>query len=304
MDKPNLTDARMLQRLEPPTGRSTIVLDTDTYNEIDDQFALTYAVLAADRLDLQAVYAAPFHNNRSQGPGDGMERSYEEILRVLDRLGRKPEGLVHRGSDRWLGSPETPVRSPAAEDLVQRALAQPADQPLYVLAIGAITNVASAILLEPAIREKIVVVWLAGQPHYWRSAREFNLQQDVEASQLMFDCGVPLVHLPCTHVAELLRTTEAEMAAFFRGRGAIGDYLYEIYDEYMRKGPGVSKVIWDIIAVAWMLEPSWAPTDLVHAPLLTRDVTWSVNPGRHFMRVANWCNRDAVFGDLINRLPQ
>ena len=38
------------------------VLDTDTYNEIDDQFALAYALLARDVVDLQAVIAAPFSN--------------------------------------------------------------------------------------------------------------------------------------------------------------------------------------------------------------------------------------------------
>ena len=67
--------------LKPPAKRPVrMVLDTDTYNEIDDQFAVVYALISPE-LDVQAVYAAPFHNNRSSGPGDGMEKSYEEILR-------------------------------------------------------------------------------------------------------------------------------------------------------------------------------------------------------------------------------
>ena len=56
-----------------------MVLDTDTYNEIDDQFALVYALLSPERLNVEAIYAAPFHNKRSQGPEDGMHRSYDEI---------------------------------------------------------------------------------------------------------------------------------------------------------------------------------------------------------------------------------
>ena len=53
-----------------------------------------------------------------------------------------------------------------------------------------------------------MVVWLGGAPHDWPSAREFNLYQDVRASQVLFDSGVPLMQIPTTNVAEHLRTTE------------------------------------------------------------------------------------------------
>ena len=61
-----------------------------------------YAMLSGERIDVEAIYAAPFHNERSTGPADGMEKSYDEILRVLDRLGHPSEGFVHRG-DRLAG---------------------------------------------------------------------------------------------------------------------------------------------------------------------------------------------------------
>ena len=50
-----------------------MVLDTDTYNEIDDQYALAQVLLSPEDVTVEAVYAAPFHNARSTGPGDGME---------------------------------------------------------------------------------------------------------------------------------------------------------------------------------------------------------------------------------------
>ena len=71
-----------------------MVLDLDTYNEIDDQFALVTRCSA--QLNVEAVYAAPFTNDRSTGPGDGMEKSYEEILRLLGL--RLPGGICCRGS--------------------------------------------------------------------------------------------------------------------------------------------------------------------------------------------------------------
>ena len=166
MPPTSLTAARRLELLEPPAGHVRMVLDTDTYNEIDDQFALVYALLSPERMTCEAIYAAPFHNQRSSGPEDGMLRSYAEIGRVLERLGRVPDGLVHPGTKAWLPALDQPVRSAATDDLIARARAGGAG-PLYVVAIGAITNIASALLAAPDIAERIVVVWLGGQPIGW-----------------------------------------------------------------------------------------------------------------------------------------
>ena len=69
---PEIAETERVRVLTPPTGRTEVVLDTDMCNEIDDQFALTYAVLSPEHIDLLAVYAAPFMNPRSDSPGDGM----------------------------------------------------------------------------------------------------------------------------------------------------------------------------------------------------------------------------------------
>ena len=92
MTFPQISDAVRLERLRPPAGRVRMVLDTDTYNETDDQFALAHAMLSPERLTVEAIYAAPFHNKRSDGPGHGMELSYQQILRLLERLGRSAAG--------------------------------------------------------------------------------------------------------------------------------------------------------------------------------------------------------------------
>jgi len=301
MTAPHLDDALRLQRLTPPTGPVTMVLDTDTYNEVDDQFAVAYALLAPEKLTVEALYAAPFHNNRSSGPEDGMEKSYDEILRILERMGHPAEGFVFKGSRGYLPGKEQPLESPAAADLVQRAM-MPRDEPLYVLAIGAITNVASAILLEPEIIRHIVVVWLGGQPHDWPTAREFNLQQDVPAAQVILDSGVPFIHLPCKNVAEHLTTTKAELGEHIAGHGPLADFLYETLCGYHPDHFAWAKVIWDISTVAWLINSAWVPTVVTHTPLLTDQVTWSHDRRRHLMREAVHCDRNAIFRDLFRRL--
>ncbi len=298
---PRLTLETRLALLAPPTGPVTMVLDTDTYNEIDDQFALAYALLSPN-LQVEAVYAAPFHNERSSGPADGMEKSYEEILRILERLSISPKGLAWRGSTHYLPSRHEPVVSPAAEDLIVKAR-MPRQGPLYVLAIGAITNVASALLLAPDIAAKIVVVWLGGHPYYWPKTDEFNLGQDVAAAQVVFDCGVPLVHIPCYNVAEHLRTTLVEIGAFVRGKGAIGDYLYDTFEACHDDHFAYSRVIWDISTVAYVNSPAWVTTALCRSPVLRDVVTWGrVDAIRHLIRVAQRVKRDAIFRDLFRKL--
>ena len=58
---PNTMDdyARSIKRLKRPTGRVDVVLDTDMYNEVDDQFALAYLLQNTDRLNLKDL-CSPF----------------------------------------------------------------------------------------------------------------------------------------------------------------------------------------------------------------------------------------------------
>jgi len=303
-------DARLRKMLEPPSGKVPVVIDTDTYNEIDDQYALAYGILSPEHMEVEALYAAPYLNNRSTSAGDGMEKSYQEILRLLKFLNRKPEDFAFRGSDRFFESAGKAVDSPAARDLIKKAL-QSRSTPLYVLTTGCPANVSSAILMEPRIKEKIVVVWLGGTPHEWPSAREFNLQQDLHASRVLFDSGVPLVQIPAKNVSEHLRTTVPEMERWVKGRSRLGDYLFDQFVEYAKvhtKGREAaypwSKVIWDISAVAWIIQPRWIPSALVPSPVLTHDYRWSKKPGRSIIRVATNVSRDPVFHDLFQKLAK
>ncbi|HON92318.1 MAG TPA: nucleoside hydrolase [Sedimentisphaerales bacterium] len=299
---PAVSESRRIEMLRPPVKRPVrMVLDTDTFNEIDDQFAVVYALISPE-LDVQALYAAPFHNNRSSGPGDGMEKSYEEILRVLDRLGRSPEGFVFKGSVNWIKDVKEPERSPAALDLIERAKKSSPQDPLYVAAVGAITNVANAILIEPSIVQNIVVVWLGGNGHNWPNQREFNYQQDLKASRTLFDSGVPVVQLPCTPVVTHFTTTVPEMERYVGGRGPIGDYLLTIFKDYHKDHFAWSKVLWDMAAIAWLVNDKWLPSNLVHSPIVTDNYTYSFDQSRHLIRVVSFVNRDPIFRDFFIKL--
>ena len=305
MTFPKLSDIWRLQRLTPPTGPVDVVLDTDTYNEVDDQFAVVHALLSPEKINLQALYAAPFFNHRSAGPADGMEKSYQEIHRLLDRMDVSPEGLIFRGSTTYLTDRDHPCKSEAAEDLMAKAMARGEDEaPLYVATIGCITNVASAILMEPEIIKRIVVVWLGGHAFHWPNTKEFNLWQDPEATRVVFDCGVPLVQIPVMGVCSHLHTTIPEIERYVQGRGKIGDFLAETVKGYHKDHYAWSKVIWDIATIAYLLDESWTPTNLVHSPILTDQGTWSFDGSRHLIRSAVHVHRDPIFRDLFAKLEK
>ena len=302
MEFPTIPNHVRLARLQHPNRKVRMVLDTDTYNEIDDQFAVTYALLSPEQMSVEAIYAAPFFNSRSTGPADGMEKSYQEILRLLNFLNVDSDGFAFRGSIDYLSADLTPQDNDAVRDLVDKAMASTDDDPLYVVAIGAITNVASAILMQPEIIKKIVVVWLGGHALHWHNSIEFNLKQDVRAARVVLDCGVPFVMIPCAGVTSHLHTTLPELEAYLQGTSRIGDYLCQIFKEYRPNTFATSSIIWDIATIAWLIDPGWIPTNLVHSPIITDQVTWSMDQSRHFIRVANFVTRDPIFRDLFTKL--
>lgn len=300
-----MTESQRIARLTPPGVRPIpILLDTDTYNEVDDQFCLAYALLS-EAIDLQAVYAAPFHNEHSDSAEDGMERSYDEIFRVYERLNMTP-GCVLKGSRQYMADAHTPVDSPAARDIVRRVMAQPEGQPLYVVGLGCPTNIASAILMEPAIIEKMVVVWLGGtRVGCWDTATEFNLMQDLHASRVLYDCGVPLVVMPTEPVVDHLLVTLPELHYFLDDASPLGQYLLNVVHSWWVEhegGPVWSKVIWDIVCIGYLLHPEAVLTHLIHSPILTDDCRYAVDESRHLIAEAYAVDRDVIFYDIYKLL--
>ena len=297
--------SQIYQRLHTmPNKPCDMVLDTDTYNEIDDQFALAYSLVATEDMNCQAVYAAPFHNRRSEGPADGMEKSFEEIERVCGALDMRPRDGIYRGSTRWMTSAEDSVPSAARDDLIRRAMARdPNDEPLYVVAIGAPTNVASAIVAEPAICDRIVIVWLGANASWHNTMQEFNCKQDYFASKILFDAEAPFIQVPCIGCADMLLTTHAEIAELTNVIDhPISSYLQKIYNEFMERGRGISKVIWDISAVAWLINRDWFTYSIKASPMLHPDMRHSIDLSRNPMIECHRLNRDAIFNDLFSKI--
>ena len=279
-----------------------LILDTDTYNEIDDQFALAYAMLSTESVDLISVNAAPFLNNRSTSPADGMEKSYNEIQNIMKLTDPNKKIPSYRGSVRFMSADKKPIESDAAQNIINTAMNS--DEMIYVAAIGAITNVASAILMEPKIIDKITVIWLGGNANHVPDTREFNMWQDIPSAQVVMESGVNFIQIPCRGVCDYLATTIPELEAHLKGKNALCDYLVEIVNGYTSNPFAWSKVIWDVSGIAVLALPKALDMVVIPTHVPTQDGIYSFDDSRHLMIYTRGLNRDMIFADLFKKLSK
>ncbi|MDO4488085.1 MAG: nucleoside hydrolase [Eubacteriales bacterium] len=308
--KPDNTE--LIRRINLPRNGVDVILDSDTYNEIDDQFALSYLVRSQNQLTIRGITAAPFYRDpstgifRSESPGDGMEKSYHEILKVLDLLGT-PElkDRVYRGSNAYLPDDVTPVDSPAARAMIEISREYSQEHPLYILAIAAGTNVASALLLEPEMAKRVVIVWLGGHAQHYGGCDEFNMKQDLSAARVIYGSGAAVVQVPCMGVVSEFRFGKAELEYRFRDKNELCNYLIDSTYEYAKlkfNYEDWSKPLWDVITVAWALGGDTMLMRTVPSPIPQDDKTYGIDPNRHPVGYVYYVKKDPIAADLTKKL--
>lgn len=289
-------------------GRKKVILDTDTYNEIDDQFALSLAMLSPDEIELLAVTAAPFHNGNSSSYADGMERSYLEAIRIMDLI-EKSHGVspvpCYRGSTERMPDLITPVKSEAADaihTIVNANYNVETGERVYVIAIGAITNVTSAVLLYPDLVDKIAVIWLGANAR-WYCGNEFNLQGDLNAANGLLKTQVPLMILPCSGVASELILEIHELEYQLTGKSLLGDYLCENVANCKPNGAvSWSRVIWDVGTIAAVINPKCWYSSVQPRFQVNPDYSYTFGAVEGTFEHIEKMWRDSVFSTMFSRL--
>ncbi len=303
-----MTDKERIENLNPPVYIADAVLDTDAYNEIDDQYAIAYMIKSSERVNLKAIYAVPFSNPKSgYNPGKGMELSYNEIEKILSIT--KNTTPVFRGSESFLKDEKTPVISEAGADLAKRAMEYSKEKPLYVVAIGAITNVASAILLNPEITEKIVVIWLGGHARHFSDTKEFNMYQDIASARVVMGSGVPFIQLPCMGVVSEFRLSHAEIKEWLLKKSPLSDYLgrYTVKEaEAYASGKPWTRIVWDVCAVAWLFNGEGRFMRARNEKILLPSYGgyYEDEPLPYTMKYVYSINRDELMYDLIKKITE
>ncbi len=277
-------------------------LDTDTANEIDDQFAVAYALLA-DNVDVIGFGAAPFLNIHAVSPADGMEKSYEELVRVRDLTLPGCGVPAYRGADRYMSDRNTPVDSEAARAIIEAC--RSTEDYVFTASIGCFTNVASALLLDPSIKKNLVALLIgAMDADQYRSANDFNLQQDRTAAQVILESGANVILLPAGGGTEVLHMTAMECAYALEDKNIpVGDYLTGLMrrDHHVPRGSVLSSthIIWDIASVAILrnIPDFWEP-EIRDALSVDDEGMFLPSPAGGQMIYNKRYHRDGIFTDL------
>ena len=78
----------------------------------------------------------------------------------------------------------------------------------------------------------------------------------------------------------------------------------ELFAAYSDDHFAWAKEIWDVSTIAYLINPEWVPTKIVHSPLLTDDSHWAHDENRHLIREAYFCRRNPIFRDLFEKLAR
>ena len=235
-------------------GKTSVILSTDVGNEIDDQWAITYMMLSS-MYDVRAIISA----HGPSLPAPSAHSTYKILLDVVERrLGMLTHPPLFEGSSLPLADRQTPRSNAGIDFIVETSRSFSKDNRLTVLTIGAATDVASALLQDPTLKDRITVVAM-GFKNQTEGGKEFNIENEQRAWQVILESDVPVVigsadvcqadlAMMFDHARELVGT-----------RGPIGEWLWQEYQEwYFRnvkpwRKDDFSKpwVIWDTVVMAY-----------------------------------------------------
>lgn len=281
-----MTMEQILADIKSPRIKK-VIHDADMGMEMDDQYALAFCIGAKDKMELISAQAATF----GKGPeGDyyrGMEASYQEILKVLNVCGVADKYPAFRGPTRPMNYGE-PVDCDAARNIINMSKKYK-DEIIYVLSTGCCTNISSAFLMDPSIKENVVVIWLGGTclENDTELRGECNLSWDHVAGQYLMSLDIPLIYLPAyDHGTCVLEITRATLNEAFKGDTSVDVFFRDtLPDRYSKEAYYVNgfwkRILFDVAAPAVLTNPEAYDFRIVPAPVITDEGRYAFDSTRH-----------------------
>ena len=287
-----------------------VIIDSDVKNEADDQYAITHALLTP-MFRLHGVIASHFGHDRIK---DSLEASWQELLKVVKYAGFEGKVKTVKGAPTMLKKGEKgyfskiePLDSDGARLIIDTALSLPVGRKLYIGVLGPLTNVASALLLEPRIENKISVIWNGGGL-YPDGGPEFNLVNDIVAANVVFSSKVELSQVP-TKTYGLPRVSLAELQTKVLPYGEIGNFLFhmtlDFFEEMKNEATWPrpeSLDICDETVIALLMEEHRYCYTLHKAPFIGDDMFYRGSDENRPIKVFDEIDARYVLEDLFAKL--
>jgi len=286
-----------------PEKMVRVITNTDAKNEADDQFAVVQALLSP-KFDNVGLIAAHFGIARV---ADSMEQSYQELEVIVGKMNFEKKGLLFHGADKPLLDKNTPIDSEGARLIIKEAMSDD-PRPLFVTFLGALTDIASAYLLEPRIANRLTVIWIGGGK-YPSGGPEFNLGNDINAANVVFSSNISVWQVP-KNVYEMMPVSLAELDYRVRPHGAIGKYLFDQLVEHSQEEiprnslfrSGETWVLGDSPAVGLILYEHRFEFDWIEAPYITNEMQYVHTKLNRPIRVYKNIDSRLILEDLYCKL--
>ncbi len=242
------------------SARVKVVLVCDTMNEIDDQFAIAYA-MGSPKLEVLGVVSS--HNTLVHGT-ESVYLYRDEAAKILELCERTDVPCI-TGSAMPMESKSEPIRSDATEFLAQLANS---GESYSILGTGPATDLASFRLLYPKLASRIPIIWAGSFPdaETWRKHKygELNARADIQAWRVMYADTSNLVLLPgWPGVSKVAVSIEEFVTKLRAHKSKVSNYLADIMEQWCEGRVLLdmdrerdSKVLWDIVNVAYFSIPS------------------------------------------------
>lgn len=297
-----------------------VIFDTDANNELDDQHALAYLLLNDQAFNVLGITVNATYN------GGEIDEHLKEAQRVVDLVGWKGKVPVIKGANgdfteiREQLSQELYDGSEAVNFIIREAMKK-RKEPLVLLPVGKLTNVALALEKEPAIAKRIRIVWLGAN---YPDPGEYNLKNDTASMNYILKTSAPFeivtVRYGQASGTSNVKVRRKEIYTRMPGTGPVvdeaitgrhggtftcfGDYSVELFKHITDLEDGCYRSLFDMAAVAIVKDPSWAESYEIPSPIYI-DNEWVEQPGNS-RKITIWenFNRDAIITDLFATLEE
>lgn len=304
------------------TPRARVIIDNDFSGDPDDLFQFVHHLLSPS-------VTIPFVIGSHLSPNDPFDSSTQQAenaariaTEVLEIMGMPDATPVYQGSNIAMSSPIEPIDTPAARAIVNEALRDDTDLPLYIALGAGLTELASALLLEPRIADRLTAVWIGGSEHAGLASPppgadpvEYNLNIDVAAAQTVFnESSIELWQCPRDVYRQCL-VSRVELEYRVRPMGAIGRYMAEAIDRLTEGAhehgllPGETYALGDsplvlltALQAAFQPDPSSSHYQLMPTPRLSADGQYEYSSEGRLMRVYTQVDQRLMFEDFFLKL--
>jgi len=309
-------EASRLDGLVAPRAR--VIVDNDFGGDPDGLFQLAQHLLSPS-VELRGIIGSRNYADGFYGAPGTAAHACEVANALLKSM--RLEGCVPVvvGAEEALRDSATPVSSDAARFIVEEAMRDDVQTPLYIACGGGLTNIASAWLIEPRIAGRLTLVWIGG-PEYaglalpppGAPALEYNLGIDIQAARVIFnESQIQLWQVPRDVYRQAL-VSQAELRHRLRGGVDAGNFLMDRMDELLGKSGrslGEAYALGDSpLVLLTALQSSWDPdtSSSSHvtraAPLIGVAGTYEDNPDGRAIRVYTSIDARLMFEDFFAKM--